>query len=120
METTLSRLQVRQAILPHHVWHVSTLILYTYCPTFTVMSAQVGHPLSRFDDMQVLRKQICAYRGLKDLIKEAQQEMEQQGTVAFSPRTTSLTVTRPRGQKPADERFFEKLENEARTPIVSF
>ncbi len=40
--------------------------------------------------------------------------MEQQGTVAFSPRTTSLTVTRPRGQKPADERFFEKLENEAR------
>lgn len=60
----------------------------------------------------------CTCRGLKDLIKEAQQEMEQQGTVAFSPRTTSLTVTRPRGQKPADERFFEKLENQARTPLA--
>ncbi|CAL8471696.1 g11238 [Coccomyxa elongata] len=59
------------------------------------------------------------YKGLKDLIKEAQQEMEQQGTVAFSPRTTSLTVTRPRGQKPADERFFEKLENEV-TKINKF
>jgi hypothetical protein len=51
---------------------------------------------------------------LKDLIKEAKHEIEQQGTVAFSPRTTSLTVQRPRGQKPADERFFEKLEDEVR------
>ena len=32
--------------------------------------------------------------------------------MAFSPRTTSLTVVRPRAQKPADERFFEKLEAE--------
>ena len=53
-----------------------------------------------------------ALRGLKDLIKEAQKEIESQGTVAFSPRTTSLTVVRPRAQKPADERFFEKLESE--------
>ena len=42
--------------------------------------------------------------------------MSQQGAVAFSPRTTSLTVLRPRGQKPADERFFEKLEEEVRPP----
>lgn len=68
--------------------------------------------------MQVSNELICSCRGLKVLIKEAQQEMEQQGTVAFSPRTTSLTVTRPRGQKPADERFFEKLENEARNPFA--
>ena len=34
--------------------------------------------------------------------------------MAFSPRTTSLTVVRPRAQKPADERFFEKLESEVR------
>ena len=54
----------------------------------------------------------CVNRGLKDLIKEAQKEIESQGTVAFSPRTTSLTVVRPRAQKPADERFFEKLEIE--------
>ncbi len=32
--------------------------------------------------------------------------------MAFSPRTTSLTVVRPRAQKPADERFFEKLDIE--------
>ena len=54
-------------------------------------------------------------RGLKDLIKEAQKEIESQGTVAFSPRTTSLTVVRPRAQKPADERFFGKLESEVRS-----
>ena len=57
---------------------------------------------------------VIALRGLKDLIKEAQKEIESQGTVAFSPRTTSLTVVRPRAQKPADERFFEKLESEVR------
>ena len=59
-------------------------------------------------------QKICPFvhRGLKDLIKEAQKEIESQGTVAFSPRTTSLTVVRPRAQKPADERFFEKLEAE--------
>ena len=55
-------------------------------------------------------------RGLKELIKEAKDEVSQQGAVAFSPRTTSLTVLRPRGQKPADERFFEKLEEEVRRP----
>lgn len=57
-------------------------------------------------------------RGLKELIKEAKDEVSQQGAVAFSPRTTSLTVLRPRGQKPADERFFEKLEEEVRRPRV--
>lgn len=60
----------------------------------------------------------CFYRGLKDLIKEAQKEIESQGTVAFSPRTTSLTVVRPRAQKPADERFFEKLEAEVGSPAT--
>ena len=39
--------------------------------------------------------------------------------VAFSPRTTSLTVLRPRGQKPADERFFEKLEEEVRGSLAA-
>ena len=59
-------------------------------------------------------------RGLKDLIKEAQKETESQGTVAFSPRTTSLTVVRtPRASKPADERFFEKLEQEVRDTLSS-
>ena len=54
-------------------------------------------------------------RGLKQLIKESKEEQERQVGVAFSPRTTSLTVLRPRGQKPAEERFFESLEEEART-----
>ena len=57
---------------------------------------------------------MCRRRGLKHLIKEAAEEQERQVGVAFSPRTTSLTVLRPRGQKPADERFFEKLEEEVR------
>ncbi|KAK9825865.1 hypothetical protein WJX81_006134 [Elliptochloris bilobata] len=52
------------------------------------------------------------YKGLKDLIKEAVAETERSGTVTFSPRTTSLSVLRAGSLKPAEERFFEKLEYE--------
>ena len=54
------------------------------------------------------------YKGLKDLIKEAVAETERSGTTTFSPRTTSLSVLRAGSLKPAEERFFEKLEDEVR------
>ncbi len=59
------------------------------------------------------RTQYVDYKGLKDLIKEAVAETERSGTVNFSPRTTSLSVLRAGSLKPAEERFFEKLESEA-------
>jgi SPX domain protein involved in polyphosphate accumulation len=54
------------------------------------------------------------YKGLKDLIKEATREAEQSGgAVAFSPRTTSLSIVRAaKGADAAEERFFQKLEGE--------
>lgn len=59
------------------------------------------------------RTQYVDYKGLKDLIKEAVAETERSGIVNFSPRTTSLSVLRAGSLKPAEERFFEKLESEA-------
>lgn len=54
------------------------------------------------------------YKGLKDLIKEAVREAEQSGgAVAFSPRTTSLSIVRAgKGSDAAEERFFQRLEGE--------
>lgn len=58
------------------------------------------------------------YKGLKDLIKEAVAETERSGTTTFSPRTTSLSVLRAGSLKPAEERFFEKLEDEVRVGFL--
>ena len=58
------------------------------------------------------------YKGLKDLIKEAVAETERSGTTTFSPRTTSLSVLRAGSLKPAEERFFEKLEDEVRDGLL--
>lgn len=58
------------------------------------------------------------YKGLKDLIKEATDELAGAGgpggagALAFSPRTTSLTVARASERRSADERFYELLESE--------
>jgi len=54
------------------------------------------------------------YNGLKDLIKEATREAEQSGgAVAFSPRTTSLSIVRAaKASDAAEERFFTRLEGE--------
>jgi SPX domain protein involved in polyphosphate accumulation len=60
------------------------------------------------------RTQYLDYKGLKDLIKEAVAETERSGPVTFSPRTTSLSVLRAGSSKPAEERFYEKLEYEVR------
>ena len=53
------------------------------------------------------------YKGLKDLIKASAAELEQQGVVSFSPRTTSLTVQKHADARDsAEEQFFRKLEAE--------
>ena len=60
------------------------------------------------------------YKGLKDLIKEATDELASAGgfgpggagALSFSPRTTSLTVARASERRSADERFYELLESE--------
>jgi SPX domain protein involved in polyphosphate accumulation len=53
------------------------------------------------------------YKALKDLIKEAADELASAGAgTSFSPRTTSLTVARAGGRRTADERFYELLEAE--------
>lgn len=55
------------------------------------------------------------YKGLKDLIKESAKEAETSGPTAFSPRTTSLSIVRAnKSTDAAEERFFQKLENEVR------
>jgi glycerophosphodiester phosphodiesterase len=59
------------------------------------------------------------YKGLKDLIKQAQQESEKAGEASFSPRTTSLTVQRVSNKKDsASERFFKGLEEQVRSFVV--
>lgn len=61
------------------------------------------------------RGEYVDYKALKDLIKQAAAETEGLGNgVSFSPRTTSLTVSRG-ARRGAEERFFEKLEAEAST-----
>lgn len=54
------------------------------------------------------------YGGLKDLIKEATREAEASGgAVAFSPRTTSLSIVRAaKGTDAAEVQFFQRLEGE--------
>lgn len=81
-------------------------------PVHAAAHAELGKRLA----LTQRRARLC--RGLKHLIKESKEEQDRQVGVAFSPRTTSLTVLRPRGQKPAEERFFESLENEARAPLA--
>lgn len=56
------------------------------------------------------------YNSLKDLIKaSAQLNGQAEGTAAYSPRTTSLTVVRSNNTKEAaEEKFFMKLESEVR------
>lgn len=55
------------------------------------------------------------YSGLKDLIKACEQDAQSGQTVAFSPRTTSLTVQRFSTSKDSnEEKFFHKLEGEVR------
>lgn len=66
------------------------------------------------------RDQYMDYKALKDLIKEASDELASAGygpdgagnELSFSPRTTSLTVARAAGRRSADERFYELLESE--------
>lgn len=65
------------------------------------------------------RDQYMDYKGLKDLIKEATDELASAGygpggagALSFSPRTTSLTVARAAERRSADERFYELLESE--------
>ena len=67
------------------------------------------------------RDQYMDYKALKDLIKEATDELASAGygpggagasELSFSPRTTSLTVARARGRRSAEERFYELLEAE--------
>ena len=57
------------------------------------------------------------YRRLKELIKASVREVEALGGgIAFSPRTTSLSVQRPRdAQDRAEESFFTALEEEVRS-----
>mmetsp|Transcript_27459 Transcript_27459/g.50674 ORF Transcript_27459/g.50674 Transcript_27459/m.50674 type:complete len:739 (-) Transcript_27459:23-2239(-) len=53
------------------------------------------------------------YKGLKDLIKACQEEAQRgTGGVAFSPRTTSLTVQRYQSKDSGQEKFFKKLETD--------
>lgn len=52
---------------------------------------------------------------LKDLIKEAVEEVETGGAggTSYSPRTTSLSVTRAHSQRDAaEERFFRAVDDE--------
>lgn len=68
------------------------------------------------------RDQYMDYKALKDLIKEATDELASAGygpggtgppgALSFSPRTTSLTVARAAQRRSADERFYELLESE--------
>lgn len=65
------------------------------------------------------RDQYMDYKVLKDLIKEATDELSSAGygpggarALSFSPRTTSLTVARAAQRRSADERFYELLEAE--------
>ena len=66
------------------------------------------------------RSEYVDYKALKDLIKQAAAESDEVGNgISFSPRTTSLTVQRG-NRKGAEERFFEKLESEARGRLSAF
>ena len=58
------------------------------------------------------------YGSLKELIKEAGRESDTVGSIAFSPRETSLSVQRVT-KDAAEERFFTVLEAEvSASPLV--
>ena len=59
-----------------------------------------------------LRFHVSAERGITPQVKEA---AEAGDGIAFSPRTTSLSVVRAQTQQhAAEERFFRKLDEEVR------
>ncbi len=67
------------------------------------------------------REYYLDYKSLKDLIKSsaALNAQSSEGAVAYSPRTTSLTVTRSNNSKErAEEQFFLKLESEVRSAVA--
>lgn len=57
------------------------------------------------------------YAALKELIKEAGRETDAVGSIAFSPRETSLSVQRVT-RDAAEEKFFTVLEREVGPRIM--
>lgn len=65
-----------------------------------------------------LQEHYVDYSGLKDLIK-AQVDQGTTGQVAYSPRTTSLTIQRYNNKNnSSEEAFFKKLESDVSVPSV--